>query len=828
MRHSFSYLLARIVESTPGRFALGALAILGFVTSGAGWSVPPTVPPGERKNPIVSKHGPFTVRHFSGKCITFGSTAVDLVPAAQVQAQTTDAPVFLSRCANESFGPARAQTAYQHIVVAEINSRHEVILMAGNKLIGVAGNFLVAQAPLVLQDYDPGTIPAGQIFALDGDSIILAANRELVVEAKNGRGGNGTPLVLGNRDIEDAEFWDFMAVSGNYEKPTDGFVRVPQEKSLVAAVQDARWGDVLVVDGNFEYVLADAPPLEVQAGVTIRGDRRSTLLGPEIFANNVRDQEPPEGLFVVFGNNARITGMRLRGPTRDPNAEGPFANGIATFRFSEVPIKGLIVDHNDLSDWTVGAVAINGMDDSRTCDSVILRSFIDPQTRLLDVRIVRNFIHHNRKKSLGYGVVTGLGGFASIDSNTFLDNRHSIAADGRTYTGYSAWFNLVLSKATAYGGNYQQDFDMHGSNDGYGFPGGSGLEIVANTFLGTNRENLYIRGAPCGGEDDFRRNVVRNDAVDAIAWWVDGIDCRVGSLLPSCITNPPYGFPYWMDVADNHFESSNPTNRLGVGDFDGDGKDDLFLATGETWYFAPAGKAEWRHINTQSEKIGALRFGDFDGDGRTDVLTKSGRDWLVSWAGASKWEKINESDGSIDDVAIGDFDGDGKADIFFANGSQWLVSYGGVSQFVYYATSGFRVPNLRFGDFNGDRRTDVLGVVSGQWMAVYGGTETWQPLPVSLTDSVEGLIVADFNGNGRADIARSIPFGSDHFWEVSYGGVGNWQPLRTASVALGSAVGIGRFDDANGADVLLWNGNILDIASAGRTSSVRHSRQDMR
>ncbi|MFS8086445.1 MAG: hypothetical protein ACMG6H_12505, partial [Acidobacteriota bacterium] len=498
MRHSFSCRLARIVKSPPGRSALGVLAILGFVISGNGWSAPPTEPPVERKNP-VKKHGPFTVRHFSGKCITFGSTAVDLVPAAQAQAQTTDAPVFLSKCANESFGPDRAQTAYQHIVVAEINSRHEVILMAGNKVIGVLGNFLAAQAPLVLQDYVQGTSPAtGQIFALDGDSIILAANRELVVEAKNGRGANGTPLVLGNRDIEDAEFWDFMAVSGRYEKPTDGFVLVPLDKTLVDAVQAARWGDVVVVDNNIELV--DQPPLEVQAGVTIRGNRRATLLGPEIFANYSEPQAPGlDGLFIVYGNNARITGMRLRGPTRDPDAAGPFANGIATYRYSELPIKGLIVDHNDLSDWTVGAVAIYGIDDSRTCDSVILKSFIDPQTRLLDVRVVRNFIHHNRKSSLGYGVVTGSGGFASIDSNTFLDNRHSIAADGTTYTGYSAWFNLVLSHATGYNGNnYQQDFDMHGSDGGYGFPGGAGIDIVANTFLGTNRDNLYIRGAPCG------------------------------------------------------------------------------------------------------------------------------------------------------------------------------------------------------------------------------------------------------------------------------------------------------------------------------------------
>jgi hypothetical protein len=46
-------------------------------------------------------------------------------------------------------------------------------------------------------------------------------------------------------------------------------------------------------------------------------------------------------------------------------------------------------------------------------------------------------------------------------------------------------------------------------------------------------------------------------------------------------------------------------------------------------------------------------------------------------------------------------------------------------------------------------------------------------------------------------------------------------------VSLGS-VDIGRFDDKAGADILLWHGNYLDIASGGSGPAVRQSRQDMR
>jgi hypothetical protein len=84
---------------------------------------------------------------------------------------------------------------------------------------------------------------------------------------------------------------------------------------------------------------------------------------------------------------------------------------------------------------------------------------------------------------------------------------------------------------------------------------------------------------------------------------------------------------------------------LATGDFDGDGRQDLFLATGAAWYYAPAGLAEWRYLKADRAERGDLLFGDVDGDGRTDVVIKQGSIWLVSWAGASERERINERDG---------------------------------------------------------------------------------------------------------------------------------------------------------------------------------------
>jgi FG-GAP-like repeat len=751
----------------------------------------------------------FYFRSFVGKCLDHGT-------------EPTVSAVFLSDCKG---------TATERIVVQEIPITHSVVLRAGTKCIGTVANAVLRNIPLQVQDCGGipkkgpiwGWEPIAQVFRWDGDSIIPAADGSLVVQPLNGFAANGTQLVLGNRDLSDTEFWTASAVDRTARKLITSLILVPQEKDLPSALKGAGWGTIVQIDPNASIDLTNQPTLFIPGGVTIRGGRHRTALGPELTLLRNEHDHRTGTMFTITGDNVRITGLRLRGPSGRLDASAPLVDGIkvSSDQFAT------IIDHNELSNWTNAAIEVIGAHQILTTDpkqKICSLPGANPPNRQYKVRVARNFIHDNVRAEIGYGVVASQGAYLFIDRNTFLFNRHGIAADGTVPSGYDAWFNLVLSRSPTYDGKIGHEFDMHGSNPQTGSSvdggvAGSELKVARNTFFSTDRPNFDVRGIPCA-EQEFRDNISVHGRPDAVLWYCDDL---IGD--PSCALGSD-SIPVWLTI-DSTFGTPNPTLKLGVGDFDGDGKDDLLLATGNAWYYSSMGITEWRFLNDMTDRAVNLMFGDFDGDGRTDVFTQHGRDWLVSWGGISNWQKINESDAPMSDLAIGDFDGDHRADVFYANGKEWLVSYGGVGPFKLFDTSSFRISDLRFGDFNGDGKTDVFGVANGAWSVTYGGTVNWAKLRSRLTDSVASLIVADFDGDGQADIIRQRtdqPPG----WEISHNGIGNWAPLWPASLQVTSIEAVGRFDNAAGTDALHWRGKLLDIFSAGSIAARQQSRQDLR
>jgi hypothetical protein len=714
----------------------------------------------------------FVVRGIAQKCIDFGPPP-----------QPVEKPVFLFRCNG---------TPAQSVRVVETETAHYVTLHAGDKCIGMRAGIVIERAPLELEECDGSD---GQSWALDGDSIRPRKDLDLVVIAKEGRGADRTPLVLARRHYDDTEFWRFDA-TGASARPTSGFVRVTDATKLPGLLKLATENTVIEIDGTLDVSAYKSLP--VNAGVTVRSYRRGLEPRGELrFPVTAK-----KALFEISADRARITDLVLRGPSPDTDDGNPEAKGVYITKNVRVTI-----DHNDISGWTSEGIGVVTDDAGETCELPIV-------SRPRNVLITRNFIHANRQDGLGYGVVTGDGGLPIIDGNTFQGNRHAIASGGSARSGYDARFNLVLSSApkqyaVPFGG-YTHDFDMHGTSESSepwvpehtGGVGGEEIDIQRNTFLGDNRENFDLRGVPCY-RARFHENVSMRERDDAVHTWV-GYDA--------------------LEIRDNQFDSSNPTDRLGVGDFDGDQRDDLFLATGAAWYYSPRGKMPWRLLGRRNEKLDALRFGDFDGDGRTDVLWPTSLGWFVSWGGASAWEKVNSIVAPVSDLLVGDFDGDRKSDVFYANGSVWQLSKGAVAPWSHFATSGYRASALRVGDMNRDGKSDVFAVANDAWSVVYGGESRWTTLRSKLTESVDGLVLADFDGDGRADVAQT----SGGTWRVSHAGTGNWVTLLTDAPASLGALPVGRFDDAAGADVLYYGGLRLDTAPSGTAPRAAYSIEEMR
>ncbi len=201
-----------------------------------------------------------------------------------------------------------------------------------------------------------------------------------------------------------------------------------------------------------------------------------------------------------------------------------------------------------------------------------------------------------------------------------------------------------------------------------------------------------------------------------------------------------------------------------VGDFDGDGKTDLFwYGPGRTadsvWY----GRAD-RQFTILSQPVNGRYLpvvGDFNGDHITDIFwygigTAADNVWFghsTRFFDTHSWPL----GGNMLPVT-GDFNGDGTTDIFwygsgtFAN-KLWLTSTAGTVTSTTVAMGGNYRPFA--GDFNGDGRGDILwyGAQGGAnnliWLGQTDGTFITKDLgPSSPLEPT----VADYNGDGWSDI----------------------------------------------------------------------------
>ncbi|HEY3359939.1 MAG TPA: FG-GAP-like repeat-containing protein, partial [Polyangia bacterium] len=212
-----------------------------------------------------------------------------------------------------------------------------------------------------------------------------------------------------------------------------------------------------------------------------------------------------------------------------------------------------------------------------------------------------------------------------------------------------------------------------------------------------------------------------------------------------------------------------------VGDFNGDGRQDVASASGGTiWVKRSTGASFVQETwTTTAPSWGGADYtwvADFDGDGKDDIATASGGTiWVKRSTGTGfveeVWTTTAPSWGSRTFTWIGDANGDGKADIITAVNNKIYVKLSTGTSFVEqeWATTGGTWGGDGWAwvaDFNGDGKADIVTRANGQLIfkrstgTGYAADEVWLT-PEGSWGGSDYTWVADFNGDGKADIATA-------------------------------------------------------------------------
>jgi|DewCreStandDraft_4_1066084.scaffolds.fasta_scaffold00789_56 hypothetical protein len=301
--------------------------------------------------------------------------------------------------------------------------------------------------------------------------------------------------------------------------------RVSTLEELKAALAAAQAGDIIYLDDRAEIDATGSPMMEIPGGVTLASGRGSG--GSPGALIRFRDYDCP-GVFTTGGDGVRVTGLRMVGPDTEEHEsayELPNSRGI-TIRHPRCE-----VDNCDISGFSHAGVYLVNAGTGH--------------------RIHHNFLHHCRRRGLGYGVCLA-STQAYIVANRFLNNRHDIAGTGRAGTAYLACSNI--SDITE--GRISHAFDMHGNHesrrpDEVVEPfAGDWVVICHNTFYSYQpRMYTVIRGRP-------RQHVTifANEYHNALHGARFSEPCDNAVIFGDCFIRPPAREPYFFNVPGNRVD----------------------------------------------------------------------------------------------------------------------------------------------------------------------------------------------------------------------------------------------------------------------------------
>jgi hypothetical protein len=300
--------------------------------------------------------------------------------------------------------------------------------------------------------------------------------------------------------------------------------------------------------------------------------------------------------------------------------------------------------------------------------------------------------------------------------------------------------------------------------------------------------------------------------------------------------------------APTNFGAGTGPTSVAVGDFNGDGNQDLAVANqsshnvsilfgdGAGNFSAPTNFSTGASSNPVSVAVG-----DFNGDGRQDLaVASSSFPWTVliflgdGVGNFGAAQDLGVLSNNPQAVVVGDFNGDGNQDLAVANIGQGFPHPhpGNVVIFLGDGTGNFSASDstagyfhaLAVGDFNGDGRQD-LAVTSGGLVTILLGDGAGHfSTPTTFAAGGASVAVGDFNCDGRQDLATANDY-SNNVLILLGDGAGNFGAPTNFDVG-GTAwsVAVGDFNSDGKQDLAAVNSNnmsiLLRICGAAPTPSL--------
>jgi hypothetical protein len=317
------------------------------------------------------------------------------------------------------------------------------------------------------------------------------------------------------------------------------------------------------------------------------------------------------------------------------------------------------------------------------------------------------------------------------------------------------------------------------------------------------------------------------------------VDLAIGTAQAQ---TPGYLVSVFLSNGDGTFTAGPVASEPGmgpgamiVGDFNGDGKPDIAVADFQANTVAILlGNGDGSFTATSASPISvgmspaALAVGDFNHDGKLDLMVANAGDKTITVLLGKGDGTFTEAAGSpvsvgaaLGSFAVGDFNGDGKLDVAAASNVESVLIFLGNGDGTFTQAASPSVAgsaSIAAADFNGDGQLDLavtdfhdstvtilLGKGDGTFTPVSGccGTSTQQTFTL-------GLVVADFNNDGKLDLALAIQNQNtgDYVTTLMGNGDGTFastdfaapMPRDPGSIVIGDFNGDGRLDIATASD----------------------------